>query len=88
MGPEPEIKIIPNPVRYEADIVMNVGTENALSTELFDMNGRSVRRLPVDPVQQGKCRFRFFRGSLPSGNYLLVLSSYRNVLAKKSLIID
>jgi len=88
MGPEPEIRIIPNPVKDEADIVMKGFTGNDLNPELFDMNGRNVRHLTANSSAQGDYRIRFSRGSLHPGNYLLVLVSNRGILAKKSLVID
>jgi hypothetical protein len=88
MGPEPEIRIIPNPVKDEADIVMKGFTGNDLNPELFDMNGRNVRHLTANSSAPGDYRIRFSRGSLHPGNYLLVLVSNRGILAKKSLVID
>jgi hypothetical protein len=88
MGPEPEIRIIPNPVKDEADIVMNGFTGYELDTELFDMNGRNVRHLAAISSAPGDYRIRFSRGSLNPGNYWLLLFSGRGILAKKPLVID
>ena len=87
-GPLPEILIMPNPVRDAADIVMHNLDENALSTELFDINGHTVRQMSPEPFSPDEYRIRFLRGNLSSGNYLLVLTSANRVLARKSLTIN
>ncbi|MCX6240858.1 MAG: hypothetical protein NTX43_03485 [Bacteroidetes bacterium] len=88
LGPAPEILIIPNPVKDEADIVMHMGKESSFNTELIDLNGRNVRHLQASASAGGDYRIRFSRNSLSAGNYLLVLTSDRDILAKKSLVIE
>jgi len=88
LGPEPEILIQPNPVMDEADIVMHLADARAVNTDIFDVNGKSVRHFPLEPAESGNYRIRFSRGGLLSGYYMLVLSSNEHILAKKSFIIN
>ncbi|MCX6281681.1 MAG: hypothetical protein NTU51_06950 [Bacteroidetes bacterium] len=88
MDSEPEILIIPNPVRDEADIVMHLRIKDQVSTDLFDVKGNAVRHLALDFSNEKDSRIRFSRGKLSSGNYWLVLTSGQQVLARKSLIIN
>ncbi len=88
LGPAPEIRIIPNPVKEEADIVMRGIPCKDLSPELFDMNGRNVRHLSATSSAPGDYCIRFSRHELNSGNYLLILFSNSSILAKKFLVID
>ena len=88
MGPAPGILIMPNPVREEADIVMHLGKNNTVRTELIDVNGRSVRHFQVNNVSDGNCRIKFSRGSLSPGKYILVMTTDKKILATQSVIID
>jgi len=88
LGPEPEIRIIPNPVKDEADIVMQGITGKDVDPQLFDMSGRNVRHLYAHSSTEGDYRIRFSKGNLSPGNYMLVLVSNHSILARKSLVID
>ncbi|MCX6283400.1 MAG: hypothetical protein NTW31_04085 [Bacteroidetes bacterium] len=61
---------------------------NDLRTELFDINGHTVRHMAPESFSPDEYRIRFLRGNLSSGNYLLVLISDKRVLARKSLTIN
>ena len=87
-GPPAEILIMPNPVKDEADIVVHAGNENSLHIELFDINGHTVKDLSVNTSAQDQYRIRFSRGNLSSGIYWLVLTSGKQVLARKSLTLN
>ncbi|TRZ69909.1 MAG: T9SS C-terminal target domain-containing protein [Bacteroidetes bacterium] len=87
-GPSPEILIMPNPVRDVAVIAIQAGNIHSLNSELYDMNSRVVRHMSLNASASGECRIRFSRGSLSSGNYLLVLTADDHIVAKKPLIID
>ena len=87
-GPEPEILIMPNPVRDNADIVIQNCRQGELSTDILDANGRNVRHMSVYSSNGNECRIRFAKGGLASGNYYLVLTADKQILGKKTIIID
>jgi len=85
---EPEIRIIPNPVKEEACIIMHGITYNELSTELFDMCGRHVLHFSTNSLAKGDYSIRFLKGNLSPGNYWFILFSNQKIVARKSLVID
>ena len=88
LGPSPDIRIIPNPVRDQAIIAMNISSDEKLVTELVDMNGRNILLLAETDHPRGEFTIRFSKGKLAAGNYRVIVKSDRHLLGERSLIIN
>jgi hypothetical protein len=66
-----EVSSYPNPFTETINVVFTNEKEQPVRFVLYDINGREVKILLDDKVEEGKVRFGFSPGPLSSGIYLL-----------------
>lgn len=83
----PDLMVYPNPASDQVSIsYKSMDNEHFQSAKLLDLSGRVVREFPVGSAA-GKAHVETFDVSdLPSGNYLINLSSNERSLQKRILI--
>ena len=84
---EPQLTVNPNPVKDNSEVLFKYTGGEVFKTDVLDVNGLVVRRLKLNSPVPGEYRGMFSKDSLASGNYWLIISSDRKVLAKKSIAI-
>lgn len=84
-GSANQVWIYPNPIKQEATLEYSLNKEENISVRLLDMQGR-VLQTYIDNEKQnmGKHKLTFFLPEgLPSGNYLLTISSLKGLASIK-----
>ncbi len=64
----------PNPSTASVTISVDVKESGSANVDIFDVLGRKIRTIYQGIFNEGKNTFSFDASSLPSGNYMLVLS--------------
>jgi photosystem II stability/assembly factor-like uncharacterized protein len=71
---ENNISAYPNPSTASATISVDVKESGSAYVDIFDILGRKVKTIYQGIFNEGKNTFSFDASSIPSGNYMLVLS--------------
>lgn len=65
------VNIYPNPVGELWSLEFEADGNGMLDVNLYDLNGRLVRKIYQHPVRSGKNLFTFNKGALATGNYFV-----------------
>jgi len=86
---QPALTVFPNPFRSEASLSFTLPTAGPATLELYDAQGRLVRRLYSGATEAGQAQQVALSGaSLPVGLYLVRLTAGRTVLTQRLVKTD
>jgi pectate lyase len=80
------LKIFPNPVTNNANLVFEVAETGVASIILKDITGRKVREIARDHYFQGQHSVVFNREGIRSGIYLITIESNNKAITRKIII--
>jgi hypothetical protein len=69
------IKVYPNPVQSEANVVFDMTSRGTVNLKVVDMMGRVVMNRNYNNLAQGPQEVKFDASNLSRGNYMVVLST-------------
>jgi Leucine-rich repeat (LRR) protein len=79
--------IQPNPASNETDVRYTVAEQSSISLEVLDMQGQVVKRIRSGEAAAGEYTTRIRISDLPSGTYLVRLTTNTEVLTEKLQVI-
>ncbi len=79
--------IQPNPASNETDIRYTVAEQSSISLDVLDMQGQVVKRIRTGEASAGEYTTRIRISDLPSGTYLVRLTTGSEVLTEKLQVI-
>ncbi|MBL7992345.1 MAG: T9SS type A sorting domain-containing protein [Candidatus Kapabacteria bacterium] len=79
--------IQPNPASNETDIRYTVAEQGSISLDVLDMQGQVVKRIRTGEANAGEYTTRIRISDLPSGTYLVRLTTNTEVLTEKLQVI-
>ncbi len=79
--------IQPNPASNETDIRYTVAEQSSISLDVLDMQGQVVKRIRTGEANAGEYTTRIRISDLPSGTYLVRLTTSTEVLTEKLQVI-
>lgn len=83
-----ELKVFPNPTADMFTLDFTVSARQKVTIDIVDMAGKVVKHLFSDNVKQGVNRLTFNRGALPSGQYVVLISTNENTISHEKLIVQ
>jgi len=81
-----DVNIYPNPAAGQVNIKFDVPAFYFCSFDLYDVNGKFIRRLMEENVKPGENIFSFSTAPLASGEYVLKISSGNEIVAAKKVM--
>ncbi len=84
MPPMPGITIFPNPSSSTTEIAFTTVSGNVRAVQLVDMDGRTVRRIPVAP---GVSRLTISIADVASGTYSYLLETVNGIVPGTRLVV-
>lgn len=81
------LKVFPNPSYDLINIHFTNSQKEKTTIELFDLNGKLVKKLYEDSPKAGENRLSFNKGALKAGTYMLVIQTTDKILKNEKIVI-
>ena len=84
------LSVVPNPLKANGTITYTLptGSGNKITLQLYDLAGRAVRSINLNPQRPGTHTRSIDAGELPRGIYIVRLASDNNPIATTRIIVE
>ncbi|MCP3930650.1 MAG: T9SS type A sorting domain-containing protein [Bacteroidetes bacterium] len=80
------LRLFPNPVKYSAQVSVNLPSAEYGLLELYDLKGQFIQEVARQNFSKGESRFSINVSHLPAGSYLLRLITEKGILTVQCVV--